>query len=171
MTTTPKGPNMPTDPNHRALLRAVEKLTTQVKRIADTLETPAVTDDDGAQTTADDTPVWKLCTCGDKPATARHPEPCPLSREPYASELAEIHGTEVADWKATAAVYSGLHRTAENELKQAHAELAEATAAIERARRALADRPALCTDSAYERGWSDAADVVRNALDGPVAEG
>nr|WP_233841796.1 hypothetical protein [Streptomyces microflavus] len=59
---------MPTDPNHRALLRAVGKLTTQVGRIADTLADgtardafalapPVVTDDDGAQTTSDDAPT------------------------------------------------------------------------------------------------------------------
>ncbi|NUS76752.1 MAG: hypothetical protein HOV70_11205 [Streptomyces sp.] len=56
---------MPTDPN-RALLRAVEKLTTQVRRIADSLADgtardsfalapPVVTDDDGAQTAGVDT--------------------------------------------------------------------------------------------------------------------
>ncbi|MER6191797.1 hypothetical protein [Streptomyces cyaneofuscatus] len=53
---------MPTDPNHRALLKAVGQLTTQVRRIADTLETPVATDDDGAQTTDDDT---RRCVCGD----------------------------------------------------------------------------------------------------------
>ncbi len=84
---------MPTDPNHRAMLRAVDGLTTQVRRIADTLATPVTTDDDGAQATSDDTPAWTLCTCGDKPVTAQHPEPCPLSREPHASRLAEMHGT------------------------------------------------------------------------------
>ncbi|KOG84466.1 hypothetical protein ACIQJW_26740 [Streptomyces californicus] len=290
---------MPTDPNHGALLRAVEKLTTQVRRIADTLADgtvqdsfalapPVVTDDDGAQTTADDTPAWKLCTCGDKPVTARHPEPCPLSREPYASELAEMHGTpwparpykmcsatttnpsgqplgpcvlqyqhdepihqdaegaywaqpgggdtpktrgaekqrtirrqqfrlllnqlndgttpltpaqvqaltayvadeivecnmetqeadrleaEAADWKATAAVYSGLHRTAENELKQAHAELAEATAAIERVRAIRPSPPRSefnARTNAQDEGWDQALATVRAALLGPIAEG
>ncbi|MFB8101330.1 hypothetical protein ACFC3O_00585 [Streptomyces sp. NPDC056007] len=67
MTTTPKGTHMPTDPN-RALLRAVGSLTTQVRRIADSLADgtaqdsfalapPVATDDDGAQTTPDDTPT------------------------------------------------------------------------------------------------------------------
>ncbi|WP_228181324.1 hypothetical protein [Streptomyces anulatus] len=125
---------MPTDPAHRALLRAVDRLTTQVRRIADTLEPPVATDDDGAQTTADDTPAWTLCTCGDTPVTAQHPETCPLSREPYASELAEMYGTDAAEWKTTAAVYSGLHSTAEDEVKQLRAELDEAKAAIERVR-------------------------------------
>ncbi len=50
---------MPTDPNHRALLRAIDSLTTQVRRIADTLETPVTTDDDGTQTTGDDTPTTR----------------------------------------------------------------------------------------------------------------
>lgn len=60
---------MTIDPNHRALLRAVGKLTTQVGRIADTLADgtargsfalapPVVTDDDGAQTTGDDAAVY-----------------------------------------------------------------------------------------------------------------
>ncbi|MCX4601191.1 hypothetical protein OG402_11900 [Streptomyces anulatus] len=59
MTTTPEETHMPTDPNHRALLRAIDGLTTQVRRIADTLETPVTTDDDGAQTADDDTPVTR----------------------------------------------------------------------------------------------------------------
>lgn len=50
---------MPTDPAHRALLRAVDGLTTQVRRIADTLETPVVDEADGAPTTSDDTPVTR----------------------------------------------------------------------------------------------------------------
>ncbi|MFF2228626.1 hypothetical protein ACFVV7_35500 [Streptomyces globisporus] len=98
---------MPTDPtNHRALLKAIGSLTTQVRRIADTMEPPVVVADLGGQTTGDDTPAWKLCTCGDKPVTARHPEPCPLSQEPHASRLAEMHGTarpvrKIASWYPT----------------------------------------------------------------------
>ncbi|MFC8282915.1 hypothetical protein [Streptomyces cyaneofuscatus] len=176
MTTTPRGHTMPNDPNHRALLKAVGSLTTQVRRIADTLETPVDTTDDGAQTTRDDTrrcvcgdplqwytapggasgwvheptpgkpvldvhtprpadaPAWTLCTCGDKPVTAQHPEPCPLSREPHVSRLAEMHGVDAAEWKKTAAVYSGLHSTAEDEVRDLTAKLEEATAAIERVR-------------------------------------
>ncbi|MFF7879134.1 hypothetical protein ACFZDM_33475 [Streptomyces californicus] len=181
---------MPTDPGHRALLCAVEKLTTQVRRIADTLADgtvqdsfalapPVVTDDDGAQTTADDAPrtrgaekqrtirrqQFRLLLNQLNDGTPLTPAQVQALTAYVADEIVECNmetqeadrlETEAADWKATAAVYSGLHRTAENELKQAHAELAEATAAIERVRRALADRP---------------ADMVRNALDGPVAEG
>ncbi|OKJ38197.1 hypothetical protein AMK24_11035 [Streptomyces sp. CB02366] len=96
---------MPTDPNHRALLRAIEKLTTQVRRIADTLadgtaqETfalvpPVVTDDDGAQTTGDDAtrpqlmgdgvplpwpaPPYKMCSASTQGAFGRLLGPCVL---------------------------------------------------------------------------------------------
>ncbi|MEV6081764.1 hypothetical protein AB0L80_42860 [Streptomyces sp. NPDC052069] len=86
-----------TDPN-RDLIRAVDRLTTQVRRIADgtaqdsfALAPPVVVGDDGGQKTGDDGPAWTLCICGDKPVTAQHPEPCPLSREPHASRLAEMH--------------------------------------------------------------------------------
>ncbi|WP_354596827.1 hypothetical protein R1Y80_09770 [Streptomyces sp. JL1001] len=67
---------MPTDPNHRALLRAVEKLTTQVKRIADTLEPPAVGEADGAQTTGDDAQpltVRKIASWYPTCPSGRHP--------------------------------------------------------------------------------------------------
>ncbi|WP_069743052.1 hypothetical protein [Streptomyces sp. EN23] len=84
MTTTPKGTRMPADPNHRALLRAVEKLTTQVKRIADTMEPPVVVADDGAQTTSDDTPLpwptppYKLCSASSHGALGGTVGPCVL---------------------------------------------------------------------------------------------
>lgn len=188
MTTTPKGPTMPTDPAHRALLRAIDGLTTQVRRIADTLETPVTTDDDGAQTTGDDTPAapampYKMCSASAEGAFGGLLGPCILRYQHYgplhqdadgsswAQRVAVPDTQSAAEWKTTAAVYSGLHSTAEDEVKQLRAELAGATAAIKRVRAALDDRPALCTDSVYERGWSDAAEMVRNAFAGPTTEG
>lgn len=92
----------------KAVVQAVVKLTTQVKRIADVLAAPQTMgyqpvgyvpepttgptsdDDDAAQTTG-----VPPCTCPDGFPKAQHPEPCPLSSEPYATELARIHGTPV----------------------------------------------------------------------------
>ncbi|MFE7370125.1 hypothetical protein [Streptomyces anulatus] len=186
---------MPTDPNHRALLRAIDGLTTQVRRIADTLTTPVDDEADGAQTTSDDTPAWQLCTCGDTPVTAQHPETCPLSREPYASDLAEMHGTVAAEWKTTAAVYSGLHSTAEDEVKQLRAELGQLKeqlalkekdldelAEVARERRHAIDRVRGVRPSpprsefnartnAQDEGWDQALAAVQAALIGPLAEG
>lgn len=84
MTTTPKGTRMLTDPNHRALLRAVDRLTTQVKRIADTLETPVVVADLAGQTTGDGTPLpwptppYKLCSASSYGALGGTVGPCVL---------------------------------------------------------------------------------------------
>lgn len=277
---------MPTDPNHRALLKAVASLTTQVRRIADTLEPPVVVADLGGQTTSDDAtqpqlmgdgtplpwptppyklcsasshgaldatvgpcvlrychdgpvhvaadgtswaqttghdaPAWTLCTCGDKPITAQHPEPCPLSRELYASQLAEMHGAPLitrtiahwgpvcesgrhhahalqtcdeidaftafvqdrmqqqsaAEWKKTAAVYSGLHTTAEDEVRDLTAKLENATATLKRVRALHAritvqttggpkDACATCESDAMSHPWPC---PTTEALAGPTTD-
>ncbi|MEU0157954.1 hypothetical protein ABZ154_03675 [Streptomyces sp. NPDC006261] len=143
---------MPTDPNHRALLRAVASLTTQVKRIADhladgtaqdafALVPPVVTDDDGAQTTGDDTGPFALRTIahwGPVCESGRHLAHASQTCEEadafteYVQTWAQMNSA--AEWRKTAAVYSGLHTTAEDEVKQLRAELEEATAAIKRVR-------------------------------------
>ncbi|MCQ9178944.1 hypothetical protein KMT30_07840, partial [Streptomyces sp. IBSBF 2953] len=49
-------------PDAQAVVRALDALTTQVRRVADALTTPAVRVGDGVSTTADDGP---RCVCGD----------------------------------------------------------------------------------------------------------
>ena len=51
-----------TSPDAKAVVRALEALTTQVRRIADARTTPVVEDAEAQQTTADDVP---RCVCGD----------------------------------------------------------------------------------------------------------
>ncbi len=128
---------MPTDPNHRALLRAVDGLTTQVRRIADTLEPPVVVADLAGQTTGDDTrPLttrtishWgPVCEGGRHPAHAL--QTCD-EVDAFTRFLQDrLQQQSATEWKKTAAVYSGLHSTAEDEVKQLRAEL-------DRIRRAL----------------------------------
>ncbi|MET8841467.1 hypothetical protein ABZW67_15405 [Streptomyces rubiginosohelvolus] len=128
---------MPTDPNHRTLLQAVDRLTTQVRRIADTLEPPVVVADLGGQTTGDDTqPLitrtiahWgPVCEGGRHPAHAL--QTCD-EIDAFTTFLQDrVQQQSAAEWKKTAAVYSGLHTTAEDEVKQLRAEL-------DRIRRAL----------------------------------
>lgn len=135
---------MPIDPNHRALLRAVGKLTTQVGRIADTLADgtargsfalapPVVTDDDGAQTTGDDTPVWpampfKMCSASAESAFGHPLGPCILR---YQHDGPVHQDTEGASWAQRAAVPDMQHVTATmRENEQLRAEL-------DRIRRAL----------------------------------
>ncbi|MFF8467929.1 hypothetical protein [Streptomyces griseus] len=79
---------MPIDPNHRALLRAVTSLTTQVRRIADTLETPVTDDADAELTTGDDTPdapamPYKLCSASAEGALGGLLGPCILRYQHY----------------------------------------------------------------------------------------
>ncbi|MFF4943712.1 hypothetical protein [Streptomyces rubiginosohelvolus] len=127
MTTTPKGTHMPTDPNHRALLRAVEKLTTQVKRIADTLETHVVGEADGVQTTGDDTPVWpampyKMCSASAEGAFGGLLGPCILRYQHYGPLHQDADGSS---WSERAAVPDMQHVTAtmrENDLLRAASE-------------------------------------------------
>lgn len=46
---------MPVDP-YRSVVKAVDRLTTQVRRVADAVATPVVEDADARQTTGDDAP-------------------------------------------------------------------------------------------------------------------
>ncbi|WP_329940957.1 hypothetical protein [Streptomyces sp. BE147] len=87
-----------TDPN-RDLIRAVDRLTTQVGRIAATLADgtaqdsfalapPVVTDDDGAQTTGDNTPAapampYKMCSASAEGAFGGLLGPCILRYQHY----------------------------------------------------------------------------------------
>ncbi|MFD8667059.1 hypothetical protein ACFV1U_16900 [Streptomyces microflavus] len=203
MTTTPKGPTMTIDPNHRALLRAVGKLTTQVGRIADTLAPPVVTDDDGAQTTGDDAPA----TSGaEKQRTIRRQKFRILLNQlnagvtPLTTAQVQALTAYVADEIVECNMETQEADRLEGDVKLLRAELdriytprtistmgrpsltigdqlamtanlEEITAAIDRVRTALDDRPALCTDSVYERGWNDATEVVRSALAAPATEG
>lgn len=184
MTTTPKGTHMPTDPNHRALLRAVALLTTQVRRIADTLGTPVTDDTDGAQTTGDDTPTTRGA---EKQRTIRRQQfrillnqlndgTTPLTTAQVqaltayvADEIVECNmETQEADRLDAELdrIRRALDPDDETYIRETVDDQLAMTATINRVRSALDDRPALCTDSVYERGWSDAAEMVRHALDG-----
>ncbi|MFD5900987.1 hypothetical protein ACFWHG_05745 [Streptomyces microflavus] len=173
---------MPIDPNHRALLRAVGKLTTQVGRIADTLADgtardsfalapPVVTDDDGAQTTSDDAAVYS-----DLHGTAKG------EKELLRAELDRIYTRRAPDGEGyvsltvdeqvvmgeeLARIRRALDPDDETYIRETVDDQLAMTATLNRVRSALDDRPALCTDSVYERGWNDAAEMIRNALDGP----
>lgn len=102
---------MPIDQNHRALLRAVDSLTTQVRRIADTLETPVADDADGAQTTGVYAP--NLSNRPIRTITSWLPA-CPSGRHPaHALQTCEevdaftafvqdrVQQQSVAEWKTT----------------------------------------------------------------------
>jgi hypothetical protein len=131
MTTTPEETRMPTDPNHRALLRAIDGLTTQVRRIADTLETPVTTDDDGAQTTGDDTLAapampYKMCSASASSSTegalAQLLGPCILRYQHYSPVHQDADG---GSWTRRAAVPDVRHVTATmRENEQLRTELA-----------------------------------------------
>ncbi|MFF6904544.1 hypothetical protein ACFY9Q_01210 [Streptomyces sp. NPDC012389] len=173
MTTTPKGPTMPTDPNHRDLLRAVDRLTTQVRRIADTLETPVADEVDAVQTTGSDTerPAYNAVFAY-------------IRSQPRDFLPATVVDRNAMIWRAVAAALTAEDREAsqlraeldrirraldpddETYIQETVDDQLAMTATIARVRSALDDRPALCTDSVYERGWSDASEMVRHALDG-----
>ncbi|MET9701702.1 hypothetical protein [Streptomyces griseus] len=165
MTTTPKGTHMPTDPN-RALLRAVEKLTTQVRRIADTLETPVTDGADAGQTTGEGTvnptgrPLSEIEHWAPVCGPSKH-----LAHATGTCGEAEGFTDDVLNWVARLAIPDMRHVTATMRNNE------QLRAGLDRVRSALDDRPALCTDSVYERGWNDAAEMVRHALAGPTTEG
>ncbi|MFD8710381.1 hypothetical protein ACFV07_07890 [Streptomyces anulatus] len=218
MTTTPEETHMPTDPAHRALLRAIDGLTTQVRRIADTLETPVTTDDDGTQTTGADAPAapampFKMCSASAEAALGGLLGPCilryqhcgPLHQDAEGSSWSErltapptsgaekqrtirrqqfrilLNQLNDGTTPLTTAQVQSLTAYVADEIVECNmetqeadrqdAELEQAKAAINRVRTALDDRPALCTDSVYERGWNDAAEMIRHALAGPTTEG
>ncbi|WP_237502924.1 hypothetical protein [Streptomyces sp. SID8374] len=174
---------MPTDPNHRDLLRAVDRLTTQVRRIADTLADgtaqdasalapPVATTDDGPQTTGVDP---------ERPAFEAVRAYIRSGGEYLPSTTVERNAMI---WRAVAAALTAEDREAsqlraeldrirraldpddETYIQETVDDQLAMTATINRVRSALDDRPALCTDSDYERGWSDASEMVRHALDG-----
>ncbi|ONI48650.1 MULTISPECIES: hypothetical protein [unclassified Streptomyces] len=174
---------MPTDPNHRALLKAVGSLTTQVKRIADALADgtaqdsfalapPVVTDDDGAQTTSDDTerPAFEAVRAYIRSGAEYLPS---TTVERNAMIWRAVHAAlnaedREADQLRTelARIRRALDPDDETYIRETVDDQLAMTATLNRVRTALADRPALCTDSDYERGWSDASEMVRHALDG-----
>ncbi|NUS76688.1 MAG: hypothetical protein HOV70_10875 [Streptomyces sp.] len=152
---------MPADPN-RALLQAVEKLTTQVKRIADTLETPVVDEADGAQTTGDAAQPLIV-----RKIASWYPT-CPSGRHPHHPSMTCEEQDAFAD-----RVQAFFERSAVPDMQHVTATMREneqLRAGLDRVRRALDDRPALCTDSVYERGWNDAAEMTRHALAGPTTD-
>ncbi|MFJ6143099.1 hypothetical protein ACIQH7_05840 [Streptomyces anulatus] len=149
MTTTPKGTTMPTDPAHRALLRAIDGLTTQVRRIADTLEPSVATDDDGAQTTGADAGVYSDLH------SAAH------------SELDRIYTRRAPGGEG----YVSL--TIDEQVAMA-AKLEKATAAIERVRTIKPSPPRSdfnARTNAQDEGWDQAlATVMRVLFVGPITE-
>lgn len=177
---------MPTDPNHRALLRAIDGLTTQVRRIADTLEPPVVDEADGA-TTGDDTErpafeavrayirsggeylpsttvernamIWRAVTAA---LTAEDREASQLR-----TELDRIRRALDPDDEAY------IQETVNDQLAMS-AKLKKATAAIDRVRAIQPSPPRSefnARTNAQDEGWGQALVCVRAALIGPIAEG
>lgn len=101
---------MTIDPNHRALLKAVDRLTTQVRRIADTLEPPTDDAPDAGQTTGDDTQPLAVRTI-----TPWLP-PCESGRHhahpTQTCDEAEAFTAQVQDWAQRMAVPDMQHVTA-----------------------------------------------------------
>ncbi|MFJ1698166.1 hypothetical protein ACIOHC_24125 [Streptomyces sp. NPDC088252] len=61
---------MPVDP-YRGVIQAVDRLTTQVRRVADAMTTPVVEDADNVQTTGDDAPAAQLASVVATPDAAK----------------------------------------------------------------------------------------------------
>lgn len=170
-------------------LQALRHLVTQVKRIADALNTPAeqvdavLPPDNGARIVPrvilpgaeehahafqawlhDNTPKpwhpFKLCSVTIEGAFGRPLGPCVLR---YQHDGPVHRNADDTSW-----VTSGAAEAAED--GQLRERLHLQLRALDRVRKALDDRPALTTDSLYERGWSDASEVVRNALGAPAEE-